>query len=356
MDPNLMLGRVLRHETHVASLLAYLVALDAEPLQRRLGLPQPICGVRTEVQHTKKNRLDVVLDGADGAMAVLELKVSAAEHNDQLTRYNDFAARHGAARFILDLELAPTDVPQGWHPHSLADVFGDWTTSAHPTAREFGGAIAAVLASWQQQALGALSGMEPAMLPVTLRAIKSSLDARGFEAYASSTAAGQPSLTVFAPHPSAEGSARLCVDVRCQNKKDPQQFWIFRAGVETRPTDDLVSARRAAHELAMHIAPALTVEHLRLSLTDALGPGAAAAVLDRRPLKTRGSAAHLDGWLQSVVSAGQGSVPRHPVFHHDWGRRLAAQFHIDPSRVTARELEAMVVATLQVLESAAKAA
>lgn len=36
MDPHLVLSRILRHETHVASLLAYLVPLDAEPARQRL--------------------------------------------------------------------------------------------------------------------------------------------------------------------------------------------------------------------------------------------------------------------------------------------------------------------------------
>lgn len=58
--------------------------------------------------------------------------------------------------------------------------------------------------------------------------------------------------------------------------------------------------------------------------------------------------------LEAVDSPGHGPAARHHFFfRHDWGRRLAAQFTIDPSHLSLDALAELIEATLGYLDSAA---
>lgn len=200
-----LLGRALRSEVDVASLLGFLASRDPARLQHFLGLSEPILDVEVEVQ-AGKSRLDVVLDGRGGPIAVLELNVSATEHGDQLARYEAFASRHRAAKYLVDLELPGSAAPAGWTQVGLAELFDCWDSSADATTKAFGAAIANVFRQWQKQASGPLASIDPVMLPVVSRAECAALRNERFIAHAMGTSARQPSLVVFTPHPS--GAAR----------------------------------------------------------------------------------------------------------------------------------------------------
>ncbi|MGV9671700.1 PD-(D/E)XK nuclease family protein [Gordonia sp. NPDC003504] len=353
-DPNHLLGRVLRSEVDVSSLLGYLISLDASPITAFLNLDRKIVNVRVEVPYTRSSRMDVVLDGNDGPIAVLELKVSADEHGDQLDRYQQFAHEHGARCYIVDLEGSNSVQRERWEHIDLVDAFACFASSPNVTAREFGSAIAAVLQQWQTQMAGPFARMDSAVVPVVLRQVRKRLQDEGYETYAGTTAAGQPMLTAFQPHPSGQDRAFLCVDLRCQDKRVSTTKWLFRVGVQVDRGEDLADDRKRAHDLATQLAPALTLADLRASLARAVGTEIAAAVRGTKPLKSpQNSGASIQKWLEAVDAAGDGPGPRrHPSFHNDWGRRLAAQFTFDLSRVTPDSLFEVVTATLNYLNDA----
>lgn len=348
-----LLGRVLGREVDVSALLAYCATLDPIPLQRHIGLPEPIVGARVEVPYGARSRLDVVLDGPTGAQAVLELKVSATEHGDQLARYDEFAQERGAQRFIADLELPGTRVPVGWTRLNLADVFGCWEQSAEPTARTFATRVAEVFRTWTKQAQGPFSTMDPAIITVVARAVAATLTADGIETDAVKTSAGQPCLVAFKPHPSGHPDAFLSVEVRCQDKTESSRPWLLRMGVHVDAGDDITAARSTAHRLATQLEPALELDAVRSQFTPDL-PELAAAIDGDHPLKSpRERYTEIARWLVAASDPETRRLPRHPVFHHDWGRRLAAQFTLDVPSLTADDVADIIRLSMAHLTTAA---
>lgn len=131
----------------------------------------------------------------------------------------------------------------------------------------------------------------------------------------------------------------------------PGLDWIFRIGVQVDSGDHLPSDRMAAHKIAMDLVPALTLENLRNGLDGPISPVVLDAISGKKPLKA--GVGRVDGWLESVAGIETGKAPMHPVFHHDWGRRLAAQFALDPSHIDAEGLVALVSGTLEYLAKSA---
>lgn len=119
--------------------------------------------------------------------------------------------------------------------------------------------------------------------------------------------------------------------------------------------DDLAGARTTAHRLAAVVEPALAVERLRARFA-AAGAAAPAAVFDVAPLKhPRDREAAVAAWLDAATRQGVGRLPKHPVFHHDWGRRLVGQFHLDVPALDASQLGDVVRLTIAHLREAATA-
>lgn len=349
-----MLARLLRHEVNVGSLIGYLVERDPSPLQGFLDLNVPIVSARVEVPYGVRSRMDVVLDGKDGPIAVLELKVAATEHGDQLARYMEYAKEHRARTVIADLEIAGLgNTPEGWTRVGLDDLFGCWTSSAHPAVSGFGREVACVFRDWRAQIDGPMGGMDSVVFSLMIRAIAADLTGAGLVAHAGTTSGGQPMLTVFAPHPSGIERAYFCVDIRCQNKNDSSLPWLVRIGVQVDAGDDLASDRRTAHQLAMGIKPALSLDALRGACADARIGAVGDALTAERAVKTpRDQDGKIEQWLKAVDRAVSGKVPSHPVFYHDWGRRLAAQFLLDVTHVSRQDLTSLVTQGLKHLHGA----
>lgn len=354
MTAHHFLGRVLIHEVDTASLLAFVARRDPEPLCRILRLREPIREVRVEVPFGKRNRLDLVVYGEGGhPTAVLEVKVAATEHGDQLTRYQEFADQHGAAMFLIDLELPGSKVPPGWTRFSLAEVFECWADSLDDTARVFSTAIAEVFRGWQEQGVGSLAGISAAMYPVVMRSIATGLASDGRRAFASATSAGQPALVAYAPHPSGIEGAHLCVNLRCQDKSQSDKSWVYRIGVHVDKGHDRADARRTAHRLAAELEPALNLADLTTALEAITNKPLGSTLSGANPMKQpRNREDRLRNWLTEVDAAGNGRVGRHPVFHHDDGRRLTAQFYLGPELVTGADLRELLDSTLRYLARA----
>lgn len=89
------LGRLLASENSATDLLAMLIDLDSEPVSPLFDLPdnEPYVALR-EVQAQGKQRLDLVLQGADSKKirAALEMKGASSIHGDQLKEYVAWAS------------------------------------------------------------------------------------------------------------------------------------------------------------------------------------------------------------------------------------------------------------------------
>lgn len=351
---SMFLQRLLRSEVNVGAFIGYLVERDATPLQNALGLDENVVSARVEVPHGK-GRMDVVLYGAASPIAILELKVSATEHGDQLDRYAEFAQTHNARKFLVDLETDGSTVPQGWTRIGLADLFGYWSSSTNSTVRGLAAEASTVFATWKSQLNGRFGQMDSAIVTVALRAASEELAARTpYDMYTRATSGGQPSITAYLPHPSGADDAYFCIDIRCKDKNNPHLPWIARLGVHVDRGEDLAAARRTAHRLAMPLVPALSVAEVQSACANS-GIGTLATVLtSERPLREpRSQSTSIEKWLAAVDSAGDGKISAHPVFFHDWGRRLAAQYSLDLTDVTRNDLGQLIVILMDHLTESA---
>ncbi|MFE4501033.1 PD-(D/E)XK nuclease family protein [Rhodococcus sp. NPDC056743] len=342
--PSLFLQRLFRSEVNVGAFIGYLVERDATPLQNALGLDESVVSARVEVPHGK-GRMDVVLYGATSPIAILELKISATEHGDQLDRYAEFAHTHDARKFLVDLEFGGSTVPEGWTHIELANLFGYWSSSTNSTVRGLAAEASSVFAAWKSQLNSRFGQMDSAILTVALRAVSHELAARTpYAMYTRATSGGQPSITAYLPHPSGTDDAYFCIDIRCNDKSNPHLPWIARLGVHVDCGEDLAAARRTAHLLAMPLVPALTVAKVQSACANS-GTGTLATILSAdKPLKEpRARETSIEKWLAAVDIAGDGKISAHPVFFHDWGRRLAAKFSLDLTDMTRNELEQLIV-------------
>lgn len=215
------LGRVLRSEVDVSSLLAYCITLDPLPFAELVGLREPISGVITELPAGRAGRLDLALRSGDATVAVIEVKVSATEHGDQFDRYDAYAASVGARTILLELEASTASMRDGWTRVSLVDAFGCWSTSTNEAARVVAGEIAEVFSSWHHQFSGPFGEMDPAVTAIGLRAVVRDLADELEEVTTGSTAGGQPTLLAFEPYPGEPTGAWLCVDLRSHAMFDP---------------------------------------------------------------------------------------------------------------------------------------
>lgn len=192
------------------------------------------------------------------------------------------------------------------------------------------------------------------MYPSMLRSISPGLTQGGDWVYAGVTANGSPSLTARRPHPSGSEGAHLCVDIRCRDKRDARAEWDFRVGVEVDAGHDLPASRKRAYRLASQLIPVLSVADLHDSLRAVGVKGdAVASIKAKQPLKHRRNLdVRTKEWFAAVDAAGQApKVPRPPVFHHDWGRRLVGIFRLNVETVTAEDLAELTRATLDVLQN-----
>src|SRR5690625_3837620 len=346
----LLLGRVLRHETNVSTLLAFCVVLAPEPLQQKLRLSSPIIDARVEVPHRKSNRIDIVLDGPAGPQALLELKISATEHGDQLKRYEDFAKKYEAQRFLIDLEPRTARTHPGWKRLNVGEVFACWSHSAISVVRELATAAATIFHNWTAQASGPIGEMDPAMVPVVLRAAANNLTSSGIETLARKTSGGRPALIAMMPHPLDPENTSLCTVVR-QDKGGQTPVWRLRIGVQVVKRDDGSHARATAHRHMLQLERNLNLGPLQESF-ELNNSTLAAKISSNRPLKIpRDRDAQIARWLNETSAAESGRFSNQPVFYNDFGgRRLSAQFDLAVPDMTFDNLTEIIRTTMNHLE------
>jgi hypothetical protein len=154
------LARLLSKENRVSDLIAFLAGLDSESFLAALGLPpQEVCVKREDLLGKRgTGSADLVVRGESGPIALLEIKVSAAEHGNQFERYDNWARDQVAQPkcYLVALDGEAMSPPPGWAVEPLPRLFRCWRDSRNPHAAWLGSAAAAVLEGWITQADGCL--------------------------------------------------------------------------------------------------------------------------------------------------------------------------------------------------------
>jgi len=122
-DPSLArdaLERLLLKEERISDLIAFLAALDPEPLLRALGLTARDPRIRREemIPGTpgRGGRADLVVRDGAVPIALVEVKAAAGRHGDQLDRYDSWARAQdtGVRSFLVALVDEDCETPDGW--------------------------------------------------------------------------------------------------------------------------------------------------------------------------------------------------------------------------------------------------
>lgn len=363
---NPYLGRLLTKEERISDLIAFLASLDAAPLLKLLDLKCD--NPRFEREETVSGeegdgRVDLMVYDGCSPVALIEVKAASSQHGQQFEVYEAWSAALANRQvpcFAFSLDDEIVGLPRTWTHIALTDVLNAWNASDHPHASWLGAVAATALQEWVSQSdrtIGHADNSLIADLVVRRTATRLEADAENNPGSARLIATGgrdsggKASLTVFAPfpgYPSDSPSAWLCIDVRAGARALPTAPWSFRCGVHVDAgyAADSGDARSTAHDLALSIREAMThsaltsylKEHGRDDLAKALSVthrGGAVAGLRREPTPAR-----LDEWKADMVSGAK--TRAHPLFFHDWGRRLASLMILDPSVIDRQQLQDLV--------------
>jgi hypothetical protein len=356
------LARILSHEVNVADLLGYLVELDPRPLLAALGLQARDPGIRQEVRKGRRTRVDALITDAGDPIALVELKVGAAQHGDQFARYAAVAADLGGIPcHLIALDPFTADVPTDWGHHLLPDLLGGWAGSPVEPARVVATELEHAARGLLLQAAGPLARAGRAAVAVAVRhidhAVRQAVPDLTLSGGPERTGGGQPMVVYWLPHPGRTSDREwLCVDLRSESARTSP--WKLRLGVEVDDSEEGgASAESRSHDLAMELLESLRTSALSQSLNKN-GHGQLARALSSRPDGFRGTPDGTDvQWpvatcTDQEVKRGQ-RRPAHPLLHHDYGRRLTAVSHVDCSALTAAEIAALVAYALRYLHAAA---
>lgn len=354
------IGRLLRSEQTISDLLAVMFAHAPEPLVALLGLPDnEKYTIRREQQagrRTKDGRIDVLIRSTTTASAaVLELKGAATIHGDQLEHYQE--ARSTSELFLVTLDQREEQAPPPWRVLSLIDVFAVWEDQKDCgwLARE----VAKTFRGWNTQADGPIDAADGWFVPdIFTRRIADDLKHRLARipdrtslVRAERQVKGLPSFVAWLRPRDYAGRAWAGVEVRClaRAEHDRPSRWVLRPGIDTSETDAEDSeAITEAHDLALSIAPDMSSQALVHNLHHR-GLSELAPFI-QEPKKNAGFTGPVDhakalAWRDSKI---EGSAPRrHPVFQHDWGKRLATQFTLNIEGLDREDLAQLVTATLE---------
>lgn len=356
------LARILSHEVNVADLLCYLIELDPKPLLTALKLRAEVPGVRQEVRRGRRTRVDLLVTDDDQPIALLELKVGAAQHGDQFARYSAVASELGGIPcHLIALDAFTADIPTDWGDHLLQDLLGRWGNSTVEPARVVAGELERAAHGLLQQAAGPLSRAGRTAVAVAVRHIDHGVRQLVPEfaplGGPARTGGGQPMVVYWLPHPRRESDREwLCVDLRSESARTSP--WKLRLGVEVgKDEEGTTSAESRAHDLAMELREGLRTSAFNEALT-ADGHGHLAQALSSRHdgFRRRPDGAALARPASTPGEQDASETRRrsaHPLFHHDYGRRLTTVSHLDCTALTAPELAALVAYALRYLHTSA---
>lgn len=362
------LGRLLSREEQVSDLVAFLAALDPEPLRAALDLAPGELRVRREASLGSAGRADLLVR-AGGDTALLEVKEAAAEHGDQFASYDAWASRQTGRPvrcFVASLDDEVSGVPVGWGRLPLPRLVGGWRNSTDPNASWLADRAASVLEQWVTEVdsspIGAASSRVVAdlvtrkaarLLQKRIVATDASLVVR-----AERDSGGNAALVAWLPHPSGRPDCWLCVGTR-STRRNPAAPWRLRLGVDVglnRKTRALADARALSHQLAVDLLPALRLPSLRARLMAEGESGLADSLSAQRDgLRAEPDRNRAEAWLEAVKGAGDGKAPTHPFLFHDRGLRLAAVYTLDVASVTLPALVGLLATSLDHLSAASSA-
>jgi hypothetical protein len=366
------LARLLSRENRVSDLIAFLAGLDSESFLAALGLPLQEVRVKREDLLGKRETgtADLVVRGESGPIALLEIKVSAAQHGNQFERYDNWARVQATEPkcYLVALDGEALSPPLGWAVEPLPRLFRCWRDSRNPHAAWLGSAAAAVLEGWVTQADGRLGNATGSVVgDLIARRIAVGLAAHGdlgmgLEIYPTTTF-GAGAAMVLAhlpfPDPSREPGTWLCADFRSKARDRPGAPWQLRLGIEVEINDHVTAAqaRTTAHDLAMSIREALTCTAVRQALRQAAETELATALRPRPSSSDRLGTldeATLKEWRADVQTRTDSG---HPLLVHDnihqkkyRGYRLASLIEIDVSDLHSRQLTTLVRIALTHIE------
>jgi hypothetical protein len=366
------LARLLSRENRVSDLIAFLAALDFEPFLAVLGLPaqEAHCKREDVLGKRETGSADLVVRGASGPVALLEIKVSAAQHGNQFERYDGWAKDQTPppACYLIALDGEALSPPPDWAVElTLPRLFRCWQDSDNPHASWLASAAAAVLEGWVTQADGKLGNATGSIVgDLIARRIAAGLVAdgdRGTElvAYPTRTFGGAAMVLAYLPFPGQfrKPGAWLCADFRSKVRDRPGAPWELRLGVEVEINDQITAgqARITANDMAMSIRAALTCAAVKQALRHA-GQAELAAALSPRHSSRDGLGSPdermLKEWRANVETE-LGS--RHPLLVHDnieirdySGYRLASLIEVDVSSLDRRQLATLVKTALAHIE------
>jgi len=348
--------RLLKHEDNVSNLLAFLAALDPEPLAQLLGIPAAGLQVRRETNLTGKNgRSDFIVWNEDAARAIVELKVAAVEHGDQLSRYEAWADEHSIQGelpvqcLVVDLLAFDYGTTERWQRKTLSEIACLWDASPNDQARLLASSMRRVFDNWEAQLdypIGAASSTVVATMAVK-RASTSLLNSPWKEAQhpdltrltAFTDSGGNPATYHFIPFPNQSPNCWLSLDIRAGKSGKSSNSWAFRMGVDVdrgqRPLDE---AKDEAWNLAQQLQPYLDFESFHAYLE---------STAHNELAKT------LQGGGVGTGFQKQGTGHLGSGFYQDGGLRLASQFCLDAAKVSPNDLTLLMQCAFDYLHSSA---
>lgn len=362
------LARLMSREESVTDFLAMLCDLDMKPLRDMLQLrgrghhvarERAVAGV-LDARH-RKGRLDLIVRAADESVAaIVEVKLGADIHGDQLKLYREWHARNRSAvdakKFFISLDLGHHGTPDGWDASiSLPELVSAWERSKNPHAAWLGRQAGRELAGRVRQLNGGMGkAKQPVVADLLVKRLVSRL--RTDEVVRpithdfvneSRTGIGAPALLCHVPLPGYEekGEMALCLDFRASGRlEDRPRLWLLRVGIEVEPIFRRCSratARSRAHESAMKNLDHFSGETIIKSIesqgvsAECLTAGTEDGFRDR----AAGPGA-LEAWTTGLAA---GKLPRfHPVLFHDNGLRLATQLTLDADTLSGGDVFAVL--------------
>lgn len=366
------LGRLLSREEQISDVVAFLSALDPEPLLRALGIQAGNLRVRREqALGGSAGRADLVLLDDGRPIALVEIKAAAAQHGDQFARYDRWArAQVPEVRcFLITVNGGLSGTPDGWVTDlSLPALLRHWQSSPHPHASWLASAAAGVLETWITEVNGKVGqATNPIVSDLAARRIAADLTAiawlgkLGLDARALRTSGGTASVVAWLPYPGkpSDDNAWLCADFRSLSRNDLRRPWVLRLGVEVGGSDQQAAAqaRATAHDLATGIAGSLTCSALRQAVRQAGHEELASALRPRHGsqdgLRGGTDEAGIAEWRSVTLTTGESD--RHPLLFHDnlyAGIRLASAIEVNVTELDRHHLTRLLVIALSHLNHA----
>jgi hypothetical protein len=365
------LTRLLSRENRVSDLVAFLVGLDAAPLLTALGLPaQEVRAKREDLLGRRETgSADLVVRNGKRVLALLEIKVSAAQHGNQFERYAGWAKSQTPSPrcYLSALDWEALSAPPDWTAVPLPCLFRSWQESCDPHAAWLASAAAAVAEDWVAQAGGNLGNAAgPVVGDLVARRIAGQLladedPATDLDAYADRTFGGAAMVLAYLPFPGQQAGpgAWLCADLRSAARDRPAGPWELRLGVEVKIDGEVTAAqaRLTAHDMTMPIRRALTCTAVKQALHQAGEPRLAGTLTSRR---SSGAALEnadegtADQWREHAAARTDG---RHPILVHDSingrkysGYRLASLIEVSVRDLDWRQLSTLIRVALKHIE------